>query len=248
MQDLPRQPAQPVSNRPDRLARRAITLGDCGGFLPSGTDSHPGGQLLGTIEGGRPRPHFRNHLLRRVCAKSGHLRQPHHRLLMGVQAPGSGLVQLRDVSVDQFHPRHKQLQNLAMFAVHGRRGSQGIRPLLRRGPQFRLRQPPEHAPAADPQQIADTARQLDPTIFPQGLQLALQTHPITPQLLLAARQRAPQALLLVRHETQDQFPRHMPAHQPFGVAEIPLAPSPGTIGLCLRQFQPALPFQLPPAI
>ena len=70
----------------------------------------------------------------------------------------------------------------------------------------------EHAPPAHPQQIRNAGRQLDVHLFQQRLQPVLTPRPVFGELLLAARERAPQPLFRVGHIAQHQFLRHQSMH------------------------------------
>jgi hypothetical protein len=60
---------------------------------------------------------------------------------------------------------------------------------------------------------------------------------VASQLLSGASHRAPQPLLFIRHEAQNQFSGYMPSPQSFGVGVIPLPPLRRAIGVRLRQMQ-----------
>jgi hypothetical protein len=131
--------------------------------------------------------------------------------------------------------------------------------LFRGGLQFRFRHCLQHprirlarsqalqgAAATDAQQIGQTDGQLDAPVLQQSFHLAVQAHPVTRQLVLPARERTPQPLFGVRHKTENRFPGHMPARQPFGIPEIVFTSFARTIGVTCGQVQLAPPFQLPP--
>ncbi len=97
-------------------------------FVLSGAGANPGAQLRGGGERGRFHAHFGNHLLRRVGAETGHLRQPRHRLGMGLHSGCGHLIQLFDLLLDQLVALQIQGQQLAVQRL--RVTTQGINELL----------------------------------------------------------------------------------------------------------------------
>ncbi len=91
-----------------------IVLGYLGGFLPAGTDSHPGGELRRGGEGGRPRTYFGNYLLSRIDPQSRHGRETEHPRLVLPQSRGCAGLQGRGLPLQQFQPFQKQAQDLTM--------------------------------------------------------------------------------------------------------------------------------------
>jgi hypothetical protein len=55
---------------------------DAGAFVVAGTRADPGGEVLGGREGRRRGADFRNDLLRRIDAETGHGREALHRILV----------------------------------------------------------------------------------------------------------------------------------------------------------------------
>jgi hypothetical protein len=106
-----------------------------------------------------------------------------------------------------------------------------------RGIALPVRQCRQQTASAHAKQIGNPAGQFDMRLFQQCRQLVLQPHPVSNQLLLAARHRPPQTLFGIRHKAQDQFLRYQPFHQTFGVGEIVLAPARSAVGPRLRQMQ-----------
>jgi hypothetical protein len=95
----------------------------------------------------------------------------------------------------------------------------------------------EHAPGTRPEEIGHQTRELDVHLFEQRLEPILKLHPVTRQLILAARHRPPQSLLGIGHETQGQFAGHQPPHQSLGIGEILLAAHRPAVRLGLREVQ-----------
>ena len=88
------------------------------------TYSGPGGELARRGEGLRIYPHFRDHLLRGLHAKSGYFRQPGHRLRMLLQRGRAHLAELTDLLVQQLQSFQMQFQQLQMARL--RRAAQGV--------------------------------------------------------------------------------------------------------------------------
>src|SRR3954470_728009 len=80
-------------------------------------------------------------------------------------------------------------------------------------------------------------RKLDPTVLEKTLQVIPQPSPIARQLVATARHHAPQALLRIGDETQDQFPGNQSTYQPFGVGKVRLASLWRLVRLSLRQLE-----------
>jgi hypothetical protein len=75
--------------------------------------------------------------------------------------------------------------------------------------------------------------QLNPRIFQQRLDLAMKANAVARQLMLTPRHGAPQPLLGIRYEAQDQLSGHVPPQQPLGIREIGLAAPRGSVRLRL---------------
>jgi hypothetical protein len=70
----------------------------------------------------------------------------------------------------------------------------------------------QHATGADAQQVRDDTRYLDVRFLEEGLQPILELHAIAGDLVLAAHHGAPEPLIGVGHEAQDQFLRDETFH------------------------------------
>ena len=108
----------------------------------------------------------------------------------------------------------------------------------------------QNTPAAETEQIAQHAGELDGGLFKQRFDLGLKAHAVADQLLAHARGGAPTALLRRGHETENQLAGQEAAQQPAGIAEVVFAAARGAIGVGLRQVQPEvrlqrLPHRLP---
>src|SRR5258708_32551723 len=228
-----------------------------GAFLLPRTGSHPGGQLRRRGKRAGLRPHFRDHLLRRIHSQTGHFRQSDHCVLMRLHGLRDHAVELGDLPIDELQPLQLQPQHCA---VHRFRSScqsidqlllATLQPVVSPGRQLlgvglALGQSPQHAKPAAAQQIADYNGQLDPHLLQQTLHLILQPHPVPCELRLLPRHAAPSTLLPIRNKAQDQLVRDQPPHQTFGVFEVVLAPTRGTVGQPLSPLQNHTPPQFQP--
>jgi len=153
-------------------------------------------------------------------------------------ASGRPVFQRIDLRLQQRQPLQKQLQNLPLQTALTwlpRSMHPVTVPALapesrcrQRGYLRRIRLPLshclQHPSGAQTQQIAHMTRKLDPRLFQKPFHLVLQPHPVTDQLLFGPCHGAPQPLLRIRHETQDQFSGNVPPHQPFGTLKSRLRP------------------------
>jgi hypothetical protein len=69
----------------------------------------------------------------------------------------------------------------------------------------------------------------------QALKPVVQLDAVARELIPTTHHRAPESLLGVRHETQDQFVRHEAFHEAFGIGKILLSSNEATIRLRMRE-------------
>jgi hypothetical protein len=220
--------------------------------------------MFGRREGHRRGADFRNDLLRRVDAETGHGREALHRILVDSEERGEFVVQLLQVRINdlQLHKRHRQQSAVQRMQV--RRGSEGIPELLRhctepttaesgkrRGIGPAVRDRAEHPSRTHAEQVRHPRRQLAVGFLEEGLEAIRELYAIPCQLVLPARHGAPEALRRVGDNTEREFMRHQPLDQTLGIREVPVLAVASLIGLGLREMQgasrrPRIPsYQLP---
>jgi len=158
------------------------------------------------------------------------------------------LIKLAQLLGDEIQFGQRQVQEPAIHGMERHASAQRVGQVVRRGAQALIgqrgdhhrigatvRDGLQHATGTDTQEIRHDNRELEMRFLQQALESVVQLDAVARELIPTTHHRAPESLLGVGHEAQDQFLRHEAFHQAFGIGKILLPSDEATIRLRMRE-------------